>query len=200
MFTKTVLLAALFSATLARAEMDKATIDSLMKQRGYPNSNWPYFENVNGCSGGAPNTLFGNKVVFRTGCDNHDRCYMTLATGVNAQTILSGLSTNLGPNSPAKIKCDGTFYQDLIFACKKGLSGFYNILLPTCLPMASTYAEAVLSAAFPAWQRSQTEQARYQQSFDQMKRDHQAAIGGLMFMLQDDVSIDNFDLPDPFDW
>ncbi|MBF0299967.1 MAG: hypothetical protein HQK51_14675 [Oligoflexia bacterium] len=63
----------------------KERVDNEMKNRGFPNSDYPYYERYNGCGKSThdivPETYLGVVDFGHYACVAHDRCYMTLAPG-----------------------------------------------------------------------------------------------------------------------
>jgi hypothetical protein len=56
---------------ISHEDVNKAVRDK------FPNSNFPYYEPVNGCSNPIPGFSEWNK-IFEDACNNHDKCYMTV--------------------------------------------------------------------------------------------------------------------------
>jgi hypothetical protein len=134
-FSSCFLLAVAFSYP-TQAAPNKAEIDNYAKANGFPRSDYPYYENVNGCGGEgwsetAVRDSYG-KVSFHEACNNHDRCYMTLGSDLNA--------------------CDDNFYKDLRASCERDSyirDPFFDTKIPdpatlsACYRIATTYYGSV---------------------------------------------------------
>jgi hypothetical protein len=121
---------------------------------GLPRSDYPYYENVNGCGGeGWSETAVRDtwgKVSFREACNNHDRCYMRVGSDLNA--------------------CDDNFYKDVRASCERDSyvrDPIFNrkipdpVTLSACYPIATTYYTAVRSVGWNWHQGAQAKAKRY---------------------------------------
>jgi hypothetical protein len=137
-----------------QAASNKAEIDNYARANGFPRSDYPYYENVNGCGGeGWSETAVRDswgKVSFREACNNHDRCYMTLGSDVNA--------------------CDDNFYKDLRSSCERDSyirDPFFNEKIPdpatlsACYLIATTYYGSVRAVGWDWHQGAQAKARRY---------------------------------------
>jgi hypothetical protein len=137
-----------------QAAPSKAEIDNYARANGFPNSDYPYYDKVNGCGGeGWSNTAVRDrwgKVSFSDACANHDRCYMRLGSDVNA--------------------CEDNFYKDLRASCEK--YSYYRdpifkkkipdpATLSACYPIATTYYGGVRAVGWKAHQKSQEQAKKY---------------------------------------
>ncbi|MBJ7900953.1 MAG: hypothetical protein GC158_13790, partial [Cyanobacteria bacterium RI_101] len=138
----------------AQAAPNKAEIDNYARANGFPQSDHPYYENVNGCGGeGWSETAVRDswgKVSFREACNNHDRCYMRLGSDVNA--------------------CDDNFYKDLRASCERDSyirDPIFNKKIPdpatlsACYPIATTYYSSVRAVGWKWHQGAQAKARRY---------------------------------------
>jgi hypothetical protein len=135
-----------------QAAPSKAEIDNYARANGFPQSDYPYYENVNECGGeGWSSTAIRDswgKVSFKEACNNHDRCYMRLGSDLNA--------------------CDDNFYKDARASCERD-SYFRDPIfgkkipdpatLSACYPIATTYYGAVRSVGWN-WHNGAQKKAR----------------------------------------
>lgn len=148
------LLLTVASSYPVQAAPSKAEIDNYAKAHGFPNSDYPYYERTNRCggegwSGTAVRDSWG-KVSFGDTCDNHDRCYMTLGSDLNA--------------------CDDNFYKDARASCERD-SYFRDPIfkkkvpdpatLSACYPIATSYYSAVRAVGWKWHQGAQQKAKRY---------------------------------------
>lgn len=128
----------------------KTEIDNHARINGFPRSDYPYYENVNGCGGeGWSDTAVRDnwgKVSFREACNNHDRCYMRLGSSLSA--------------------CDDAFYNELRASCER--DSYFRVFdrkvpdpatLSACYPIATTYYGSVRSVGW-SWHRDAQEKAK----------------------------------------
>ena len=128
--------------------VSKTDIDAVMRRKGYPTSNFPYFEAVDGCgSGSNANTIpdgFG-PVSFKENCNNHDRCYMQ-APG----------------NEDNRLKCDGALGRDAKNSCLSYSVSGVPVRVPGCETAAILMHAAVVIFAKESYERSQKLQMQYE--------------------------------------
>jgi hypothetical protein len=141
-------------APSTQAAPNKAEIDSFARGNGFPSSDYPYYENVNGCGGNgwsetAVRDTWG-RVSFREACNNHDRCYMTPGSDVN--------------------QCDNKFGFDLRVSCERDSyvrDPVFNkkipdpVTLSACYPIATTYFGSVRAVGWNWHQAAQAKARRY---------------------------------------
>jgi hypothetical protein len=126
----------------------------IKRANGFPRSDYPYYENVNGCGGeGWSETAVRDtwgKVSFREACNNHDRCYMRAGSDLNA--------------------CDDNFYKDARASCERDSyvrDPIFNrkipdpVTLSACYPIATTYYTAVRSVGWNWHKGAQAKARRY---------------------------------------
>jgi hypothetical protein len=141
-------------APSSQAAPNKAEIDSFARANGFPSSDYPYYENVNGCGGeGWSKTAVRDtwgRVSFREACNNHDRCYMTPGSDVN--------------------QCDNRFGFDLRVSCERDSyvrDPVFNkkipdpVTLSACYPIATTYFGSVRAIGWNWHQAAQAKARRY---------------------------------------
>ncbi len=170
-------------------------INSYASKNGFPNSLYPYYEKPNKCGGeGATSSVpdnyvieinvpgakpltfsnplgMGSVVVYRAdfshACDNHDRCYMTLA---NPPTV-AGMVAH-------RKKCDVKFRADLLAACKDTaaqigstiLSGGGNVA--ACILKATTYSDVVNVTGLAFFPNAQKQAKDYRDIVAKFKKEH----------------------------
>ena len=141
-------------APSSQAAPNKAEIDSFARGNGFPSSDYPYYENVNGCGGkGWSETAVRDtwgRVSFREACNNHDRCYMTPGSDVN--------------------QCDNKFGFDVRVSCERDSyvrDPVFNrkipdpVTLSACYPIATTYFGSVRAVGWNWHQTAQAKARRY---------------------------------------
>lgn len=128
-------------------EPTKKDIDTAMMKKGFPKSDYPYYEGPNGCtrvlsSGG----IFGNGTGFKPACDNHDRCYSTVGK--------------------PKSVCDDIFKAEMDKICATGTP------VIGCSTLATAYYKGVAnsSLAASAYTTAQTEAKTYQAKVEEFRK------------------------------
>jgi len=131
----------LVAQNLANPDPSPAQINNFMRDSGWPDSNYPYYERENGCS--IPVIGFAFDAKFKPACDQHDRCYMTLGK--------------------QKSECENAFYNDMKEICND-ITFFDYLSLGTSLRICHATASAMASATASNpyhFRISQTNQGRY---------------------------------------
>ncbi len=136
----------------AQAAPSKDAYDNYAKANGFPRSDYPYYENVNGCGGdgwsGTAVRDSWSKVSFREACNTHDQCFMTIGSNINA--------------------CDDNFYENLRASCERDsyirepLTGTKlpdPATLAACYSIATTYYGSV-RAVSSVWYNAAQEKAK----------------------------------------
>lgn len=121
----------------------KAEIDAALKTRGFEDSNYPYYEQPNGCSNSPDSNWFNSGTGFKPACDQHDRCYMTFGN--------------------SKKDCDDTFLKQMQDICSSGTP------VKGCDLAADFYAWAVGKFGGGAYQEAQKQANKYNAAVRQFR-------------------------------
>lgn len=127
-------------------EPTKKDIDTALMKRGFPKSDYPYYEAPNGCTFSPDSNWFNSGTGFKPACDNHDRCYETVGKSKEA--------------------CDNTFKADMDKICATGTP------VTGCSATATSYYKIVANiSASLFYSSSQTEAKKYQVKVEEFKKE-----------------------------
>lgn len=132
-------------------EPTKKDIDAALKKRGFPDSDYPYYERPNGCSNSPDSNWFNSGTGFKPACDNHDRCYSTVGK--------------------SKRTCDDNFKADMDKICATGTP------VIGCSRAATLYYRAVVKHGASAYTTAQKEAKKYQVEVEKFKKEWRQKIG-----------------------
>lgn len=135
----------------SKKEPTQKDIDEALKTRGFPASNYPYYEAPNGCSNSPDSNWFNSGTGFKPACDDHDRCYATVGQSKDA--------------------CDDKFKDDMDKICATGTP------VIGCNTAASLYHGAVIEKATCAYAIAQVEARKYQDKVEEFKKEWRQKIG-----------------------
>ena len=131
-------------------EPTKKDIDTALKKRGFPDSDYPYYERPNGCSYSPDSNWFNSGTGFKPACDNHDRCYSTVGK--------------------SKRTCDDNFKADMDRICATGTP------VTGCSMSANLYYSIVNQGAW-FYTTAQEEAKKYQVEVEKFKKEWRQKIG-----------------------
>lgn len=118
---------------ISKRSLSPEDVNSALKDE-FPNSNFPYYDAVNGCSTPLGISFgWGNNKLFEGACNNHDGCYMT-------------------PGKPKGI-CDAVLWDEISTVCK--------LRNDSCFITADVYYRGVDHFGQEPYDTSQRKQEEY---------------------------------------
>ena len=123
-------------------------INDYMRQNGFPDSNYPYYDKPNGCGSKENPHLIRDSwfgVRFKNDCYAHDYCYMTIGRSQN--------------------ECDTKLLRDMRYSCNAQLTGLNNWKALFCQAAAAGYLDGttIFGTLLEMHTESQRNQIRYKQ-------------------------------------